>query len=101
MKGKFLWSPSPIEVPVRVPVPGVPESIRPPEYIPPEEIDNAMKLITQYAVEISPETLINETAKVFGFDRAGEKIKQHFTESFKRMLREKKLVFTNNVVTTS
>jgi hypothetical protein len=101
IKGKFLWPPEKAEVPIRIPAAGIPESTRPPEWIPPEEIENAMKTITQYAVGISPETLINETAKVFGFERAGEKLKQHFMESFKKMLRERKLVLTNDIVTTS
>jgi len=67
LKGKFLWPPDKMEIPIRTPAVGIPESTRPPEYIPPEEIENAMKTITQYAVGISPESLINETAKVFGW----------------------------------
>ena len=100
-KGMFLWPPGLIEVQVRVPVANIPESRRPPEQIPPEEIENAMKLITQYSLGISPDSLISETAKLFGFTHSGEKIKQVFTDIYKKMVREQKLVLTNNTVTTS
>jgi hypothetical protein len=101
MKGKFLWPTERVEVPVRIPVPGVPESFRPPEHIPPEEIENAMKQIAQYALGISPESLITETARVFGFTHAGEKIKEPIRETYQKMLREKKLIVTNDTVTAS
>ncbi len=101
MKGKFLWPKERVDVPVRIPAPGVPESIRPPEHIPPEEIESAMKQIAQYALGISSESLITETAKVFGFSHAGEKIKEPIRETYQKMLREKKLVSTNDTVTIS
>ena len=101
VKGNFLWPPELQEVQTRVPVPGVPESKRKPEHIPPEEIENAMKTIAQYALGISSESLIVETAKVFGFSQSGEKSRKIFSDIYKRLLWEKKLVCDNDLVTLS
>jgi hypothetical protein len=101
VKGSFLWPPELQDVPARVPVSGVPESKRKPEHIPPEEIESAMTLITQYALGISAESLIVETAKVFGFTRLGEKSRKRFSDIYKRLLWEKKLLCTNDVVTVA
>jgi hypothetical protein len=101
VKGNFLWPPELQDVPVRTPIPGVPESKRKPEYIPPEEIENSMKTIAQYALGISAESLITETEKVFGFNRLGEKSKKRFSDVYKRLLWEKKFICANNVVTVA
>ena len=101
VKGTFLWPPELQDVQTRVPVPGVPESKRKPEHIPPEEIENAMKTIAQYALGISSESLIVETAKVFGFSQSGEKSRKIFSDIYKRLLWEKKLVCDNDLVTLS
>ncbi len=100
-KGNFLWSPELQDAPARIPVPGVPESRRKPEHIPPEEIENAMKAIAQYALGISSESLIAETAKVFGFSRAGEKTRKRFSDIYRRLLWEKKLVCDNDLVSVA
>jgi hypothetical protein len=101
VKGSFLWPPELHEVPIRVPDPEVPETKRDPEHIPPEEIENAMKQIAQYALGISAESLVAETAKVFGFNQAGERSRKRFSDVYKRLLWEKKLVCTNDVVTVA
>jgi hypothetical protein len=101
VKGSFLWSPELQDVSARVPVPGVPESKRKLEHIPPEEIERAMKLVAQYALGISAESLITETAKVFGFTHAGEKSRKRFSDIYKRLLWEKKLLCANDVVTVA
>ena len=101
VKGNFLWPPARQDVPVRVPVHGVPESKRTLEHIPPEEIENAMKLIAQYALGISAESLIIETAKVFGFSHGGEKSRKRIYAIYERLLWEKKLVCINDVVTVT
>ena len=99
VRGEFLWLNDLVEVQVRVPVPGIPESIRLPSHIPPEEIENAMRLIVQYALSISAESLITETGRVFGFSHGGEKTRRRFQEISEKMVRERKLILTNNVVT--
>ncbi|MBN1357271.1 DUF3320 domain-containing protein, partial [Candidatus Bathyarchaeota archaeon] len=101
VKGHFLWSPELQEVQARVPVSDVPESKRKPEHIPPEEIENAMITIAQYALGISAESLIVETAKVFGFTQSGEKSRKIFSDIYKRLLWEKKLVCDNDLVTVA
>lgn len=101
IKGHFLWPTDLQEVSVRLPVPSVPESKRILEHIPPEEIENAIKLIAQYALGISAESLIVETAKVFGFSHGGEKSRKRIYEIYKRLLWEKKLICTNDVVTVT
>jgi hypothetical protein len=98
VKGDFLWPNDLIDVPVRVPVLVVAESQRPPEHVPPEEIENAMKLITQYALSISPESLIAETAHIFGFTHVTEKTKERLREVYNKMLRERKLINSNDAV---
>jgi hypothetical protein len=100
-KGNFLWPPELQDAPARVPVSGVPESKRKVEHIPPEEIENAMKAVAQYALGISAESLIAETAKVFGFNHSGEKSRKRFSDIYKRMLWEKKLVCDNDLVTVA
>jgi hypothetical protein len=101
VKGRFLWPTDLQEVSVRLPVSSVPESKRILEYIPPEEIENAMKLIARYALGISAESLIIETAKVFGFSHGGEKSRERIYEIYKRLLWEKKLRYTDDVVTVT
>jgi hypothetical protein len=101
VKGEFLWPNDLVEVPVRVPVPGVPESLRQPEHVPPEEIEKAMKLVAQYALSISPESLIMETARVFGFTHVTEKTKAHLCDVYNKMLRERKLINENDKVSVA
>jgi hypothetical protein len=101
VKDSFIWPTELQAVQVRVPVAGVPESKRILEHIPPEEIEAAMKQIAQYALGISPESLMVETAKVFGFNHLGGKSKDIVYEVYKRLLWEKKLVCTNDIVTVA
>ena len=99
IKGSFLWPPELKETPIRVPVQGIPESKRKPEYIAPEEVESAMKLVAQYALGISEDSLIAETAKVFGVNHSSEEAKQVFGEILKRLVRDRKLVSKDGVVT--
>lgn len=101
IKGSFLWPPSLKEVQIRVPVEGIPESKRKLEHIPPEEVENAMKLIAQYALGIGDDSLVSETAKVFGLNHSTDKSKEYFGEILKRLVRERKLAIKDNVITTA
>ncbi|MEM2107882.1 MAG: DUF3320 domain-containing protein [Candidatus Bathyarchaeia archaeon] len=98
VKGYFLWPLNMQNVPVRVPATEIPESKRALEHIPPEEIANAMLLVVQYALSISVDSLIVETAKVFGFNLVTEKSHRRLYEIYQRLLLEKKIVCINNVV---
>ena len=100
LKGSFLWPVGLREVAVRVPVEGDLDSMRKPEHIPPEEIESAMRSVAQYALGIGVESLIVETARVFGFNRTGEKVRERFLEVYRELLKKGKLACTNDVVTT-
>ncbi len=80
---------------------GIPESKRKPEYIAPEEVESAMKIVAQYALGISEDSLIAETAKVFGLNHSGQDAKEVFSEILKRLVRDRKLVCKDDVVTAA
>ena len=101
IKGSFLWPPELKQTPIRVPVQGIPESKRKPEYIAPEEVESAMQLVAQYALGISADSLIAETAKVFGLNHSSQDSKVVFSEILKRLVRDRKLVYKDDVVTTA
>ena len=101
IKGSFLWPIGLKETSIRVPMQGVPESKRKPEYIAPEEVESAMILVAQYALGISDDSLIAETAKVFGINHSGEAAKSLFSEVLKRLVRERKLVRKDDGVITA
>ncbi len=98
-KGKFLWPTGLKETPIRVPMQGIPESKRKAEYIAPEEIESAMKTVAQYALGISGDSLIAETARIFGLNQT-EDVKAVFSETFKRLVRERKLVCRDDGIVT-
>ena len=101
IKGSFLWPTGLKETPIRVPIQGVPESKRKAEYIAPEEVESAMTMVAQYALGISDDSLIAETAKVFGINHGGDEAKAVFSEVLKRLVRERKLVRKDDGVVTA
>ncbi len=101
LKGSFLWPPTLKETPIRVPVQGIPETKRKAEYIAPEEVESAMLLVTRYALGISQESLIWETAKVFGLNHSAESTEDVFSEILRRLVRDRKLVVKDDVVTAA
>jgi hypothetical protein len=98
IKGSFLWPPTLKEIPIRVPMQGIPESKRKAKYIAPEEVEAAMKLVAQYAFGISQDSLIAETAKIFGLNHFAQDTKEVFGETLKRLVRDRKLVLKDDVV---
>jgi hypothetical protein len=101
IKGSFLWPTGFKETFIRVPMQGVPESKRKPEYIAPEEVESAMMMVGKYALGISSDSLIAETAKVFGINHSGEEAKSVFSEVLKRLVRERKLILKDDGVITT
>ncbi len=101
IRGSFLWPIGLKETPIRIPMQGVPESKRKPKYISPEEVEAAMTQVAQYALGISDDSLISETAKVFGINHSGEDAKEAFQEVLKRLIRERKLVCKDDGVVTA
>jgi hypothetical protein len=101
IKGSFLWPTGLKQTAIRVPMQGVPESKRKPSYIAPEEVESAMTMVAQYALGISEDSLITETAKVFGLNHSGDEAKVVFFEVLKRLVRERKLVCKDDGVVTA
>jgi hypothetical protein len=60
-----------------------------------------MTIIAQYALGISDDSLIAETAKMFGINHSGDEANAVFSEVFKRLVRERKLLCKDGVVTTA
>jgi hypothetical protein len=60
-----------------------------------------MQLVAQYALGISEDSLISETAKVFGLNHSGQDAKAVFSEILKRLVRDRKLVIKDDVVTAA
>jgi len=101
IKGSFLWPPVLKDVQIRIPVDGIDETKRKLEHVPPEEVEAAMKIIAKYALGISDESLIAETAKVFGLTHSTEKSKEYFTDILNRLIRERKLTNKDGVITST
>ncbi|MDR2719766.1 MAG: DUF3320 domain-containing protein [Nitrososphaerota archaeon] len=99
IKGSFLWSPQQKDIQIRTPVDGIPETKRKLEQLPPEEVEAAMKLIVQYALGISDESLVAESAKIFGLTHTTDKSKEYFNEILTRLIRERKIALKNGVIT--
>jgi superfamily I DNA and/or RNA helicase/very-short-patch-repair endonuclease len=101
VKEDFLWPKEQIQIKVRTPNSKIPITKRKIEHIPPEEIEKAITLVVHYAIGISPESLILETAKIFGFKHITEKIKIVISMIYEQMLSLGKIRFKKNIVTLS
>ena len=88
IRGNFLWPVKVKNVIVRVPEPRLPETYRPIEYIPPEEIQNAMLLIVRNSCSITIGSLIDATTKVFGIKRKGAKIQNILFRIFRECIKK-------------
>ncbi|GEM_PF-153793 len=98
IKDDFLWL-YPIDHTeskvIRSPNSNDPDSIREIKHIPSEEIRNAMLLIVRHTIGISLESLISETARLFGFNRVGTQIKERLL-SESDFLQHQKIIEINN-----
>ena len=74
---------------VKVRVPATPDDIRPIELIPEAELALALKTIAIHSFGITPDNLITETARVFGFKRTGGKIATILRCVYEQMLKDK------------
>ncbi|HUU88645.1 MAG TPA: DUF3320 domain-containing protein, partial [Candidatus Glassbacteria bacterium] len=99
VRENFLWPKKPINIIVRVPVSDIPETKRKPDHIPLEEIAEAIRLVVQYAIGISPESLLIETAKIFNFNPKTERIRIMILRVYKEMLSSEIIVCKKDVVT--
>jgi superfamily I DNA and/or RNA helicase/very-short-patch-repair endonuclease len=101
IKENFLWPNKQTKIKVRVPIQGIPETKRIPEHIPFEEISKAIKLVVQYAIGISPESLMIETAKLFGFNPKTETIRKKISKVYEELLKSEVLYYKDDIVTLS
>lgn len=75
-RGEFLWLPDQELESVRVPDPAVPGARRDIEEIPPEEIDLAIRRLTDGSGSADAVALVSQTARLFGFARTGPDIEE-------------------------
>ena len=75
MRGDFLWRPGQTLATVRIPDPDDPDTRREIDEIPPEEIDLAITRIREASAGVDDEQLISQVARLFGFDRTGDRIR--------------------------
>jgi len=59
-----------------------------------------MLLVARYALGIGEDSLIAETAKVFGLNNS-EDVKQTFAEVLERLVRDRKLIAKGDVITAA
>lgn len=92
-RGKFLWPKrNDFKLQARRPDPADDDSRRPIEFIPDEEMEVAMRNIVEGAMSITPEDLVTQVSRVFGFDRTGETIRERIEWSLQQMIQEGTLV---------
>jgi hypothetical protein len=64
------------------------------EHVAPEEIQRMMPLIVEHALGIKSEALFQETARVLGFQRTGDRIRENLVKNFRSLLRAE-LIYQN------
>jgi hypothetical protein len=74
LRGEFLWRPGQPLPAVRVPDPNAPDTRRDIDEIPPEEIDLAIAHMREASAGLDDRQLVAQVARIFGFDRTGERI---------------------------
>jgi hypothetical protein len=84
-RGEFLWPAAPGPVAVRVPDPKHAESGREVEHIAPEELQAALRLLVAEGGAIGEEALLAQTARVLGFGKLGDSIRQHLSEALEAL----------------
>jgi hypothetical protein len=93
-QGDFLWPAGEAAVKVRVPAAGESESQRDLEQIAPEELQEAMRLLVQQGGGLGEDTLLTQTARVFGFRNVGDNMRE-LLRGCLRALQEQGVCATN------
>jgi hypothetical protein len=75
VRGEFLWRPNQTLAVVRIPNSGDPETRRDIDDIPPEELDLAIQRVREASAGLEDEQLVAQVARIFGFERTGERIR--------------------------
>jgi hypothetical protein len=87
-RDEFLWPATLSETPVRVPDPSTPESYRDIGHIAPEELQAALRLLITQGVGIGEDDLLAQTARLLGFGRLGDLIRQRLRENLEELQRQ-------------
>ena len=90
-KGAFLHRTNNDNVLVRAPVEDNPEIRRQIQYIPFDEIYEAMLLVAKHSMGLSEKFLISETASLLGFKKVGSKIMQSLSNVYQKAVESGKL----------
>jgi hypothetical protein len=102
VRGSFLWPVGLNKTPIRMPVRGIPETKRKAQFIAPEEIESAMFIIAQFALGISKDSLISETARAFGLNHSGAaETKRLFAEILERLIKDRRLLCSRDGVVSA
>jgi very-short-patch-repair endonuclease len=89
--GSFLWPKDQVSVKARRPGPGV--SIRPIEFVPPEEIEAAAALVVGLSGGVRLEELVPEVARVLGYQRTGTSIDSATRTVIEGLVKRRRLVY--------
>jgi len=90
--GEFLY---PVNTPpllVRKPNPNDGDTYRTLDHVPPEEIELAFTKTLQEALSISRETLVTQTARLFGVDRVSIDAQQYLNRILERLISNGKII---------
>jgi hypothetical protein len=98
-QGEFLWPANVAPVAVRVPEPAQPESNRDIEHIAPEELQAGMRLVVSHSGSINEEALLTQTARLFGFGKLGDTIRQRLSENLEALRQQGVCVTRSGAVT--
>jgi very-short-patch-repair endonuclease len=89
-RGKFLWLSGKVEVNVRRSTNG--NGVRPIQYVPPEEVEEAALLVLRMTRGASKDELLPEIARVLGYARTGDRVERAALEATKRLLKNGRVI---------
>jgi very-short-patch-repair endonuclease len=99
---KFLWpSKNSFTLVVREPVLNEKESFRTIKFVPPEEIELAVRNLIQGGFSILEDEVVKQVARIFGFDRTGAHIYGRFKGILKQMISRRDLVLKGDRLSLS
>jgi hypothetical protein len=87
-RGGFLWPTAEAVTAVRVADPEAAETCRDISYIAPEELQSALQLLLAQGVALGEEDLLAQTARVLGFGRLGDLIRQRLADNLATLRRQ-------------
>jgi hypothetical protein len=83
---------------VRIPISEDSETLRPVEFLSPEEIQTAMLMLISHAMSIEKESLFTETARLFGWNRNHTTIDLKFHKAFTQLLDDNHVLINQDKV---